>query len=40
MRTTAMARFARDEVELQRWKPRVELDILWQRVGLNNLTLP
>jgi hypothetical protein len=32
--------FARDEVELQRWKPRVELDILWQRVGLNNLTLP
>jgi hypothetical protein len=32
--------FARGEVELQRWKPRVELDILWRRVGLTNLTLP
>jgi hypothetical protein len=27
--------FARDEVELQRWKPKVDLDILWQRVSLN-----
>jgi hypothetical protein len=30
-----MPHLADDEVKLQQWKPRVDLGILWQQVGLN-----